>query len=37
MSHLVSLIINEDASIKISELTKRIYRLEKKTTGLDEY
>ena len=37
MSHLLSLIMHENTTNKFSEITKRIYRLEKKTTVLDEY
>jgi hypothetical protein len=37
MSHLLSLIMHEDTTTKFSELTKQIYRLEKKTAGLPEY
>ncbi|MGH9988373.1 MAG: hypothetical protein ACRD8W_30935 [Nitrososphaeraceae archaeon] len=37
MSHLLSLIIHEETTSKFRELTKRIYRLEKKTAGLSEY
>jgi len=37
MSHLLSLIIHEETTSKFSELTKRIYRLEKKTAELPEY
>ena len=29
ISHLLSLIINEETTIKIRDLTKRVYRLEK--------
>jgi hypothetical protein len=29
MSHLLSLIINEETTIKIRDLTKRVYQLEK--------
>ena len=37
MSHLLSLIMHEETTNKFSELTKRIYRLEKKTAELPEY
>jgi hypothetical protein len=37
MSHLLSLIMREETTNKFSELTKRIYRLEKKTAELPEY
>jgi hypothetical protein len=37
MSHLLSLIMKEETVDKFSELTKRIYRLEKKTAELPEY
>jgi hypothetical protein len=37
MSHLLSLIEHEETTNKLSELTKRIYRLEKKTAALPEY
>jgi hypothetical protein len=37
MSHLLSLIEHEKTTNKLSELTKRIYRLEKKTAELPEY
>ncbi|MGH9982724.1 MAG: hypothetical protein ACRD8W_02060 [Nitrososphaeraceae archaeon] len=37
MSHLLSLIMPEDTTTKFSELTKQIYRLEKKTAGLPGY
>ncbi len=37
MSHLLSFIMHVETTNKFSELTKRIYRLEKKTMGLDEY
>jgi hypothetical protein len=36
MSYLLLLIIHEETTEKISNLTKRVYRLEK-TAGLDEY
>jgi hypothetical protein len=34
MSHLLSLTINEETTIKIRDLTKRVYRLEK-ANGLE--
>lgn len=37
MSHLLSLIMQQETADKFSELTKRIYRLEKKTAELPEY
>jgi hypothetical protein len=37
MSHLLLLIMREETIIKFGELTKRIYRLEKKTAGMPEY
>ncbi len=37
MSNLLSLIMQEETTNKFSELTKRIYRLEKKTAGMAEY
>ena len=37
MSHLLLLIMKEESINKFSELTKRIYRLEKKTAELPEY
>ena len=37
LCHLLGLIEQQEAINKFSELTKRIYRLEKKTAGLDEY
>jgi hypothetical protein len=37
MSHLLFLIMREESTNKFSELTKPIYRLEKKTAGLPEY
>jgi hypothetical protein len=37
MSHLLGLIEHEDVTNKLSDLTKRIYRLEKKTAELYEY
>ena len=37
LCHLLGLIKEQEAINKFSELTKRIYRLEKKTAGLDEY
>lgn len=36
MAHLLGLIEHEDMINKISDLAKRVYRLEKKTEGLDE-
>jgi hypothetical protein len=36
MAHLLSLIIQEE-NIKFSELTKRIYRLDKRTGELEEH
>jgi hypothetical protein len=37
MLHLLSFIMHDETTNKFSELTKRIYRLEKKTAGLPEY
>jgi DNA polymerase elongation subunit (family B) len=37
MSHLLLLTMKEETVNKFSELTKRIYRLEKKTVELPEY
>ena len=37
MSHLLSLIEYGDITSKFSKITKRIYRLEKKTVGPPEY
>lgn len=37
MSHMLSLIIDEKTTNKISELTKRVDRLEKKTAGRGRY
>jgi hypothetical protein len=37
MSHLLSLIEHGDITSKLSEIKKRIYRLEKKTVGPPEY
>ena len=37
MSHLLSLIEHGDITSKFSKITKRIYRLEKKTGGPPEY
>ena len=37
MSHPLSLIEHENTTNKFSELTERIYRLEKKTAELPEY
>jgi hypothetical protein len=37
MSHLLSLIMRKETTNKFNELTKRIFRLEKKTAELPEY
>lgn len=37
LCHLLGLIEHQEAINKFSELPKRIYRLEKKAAGLDEY
>ena len=37
MSHLLSLILEEENTNKFSELTKRVYEQERKTVELEEY
>jgi len=37
MAHLLGIIEHEDNVNKISELTKRVYELERKTVELEEY
>jgi len=37
MSHMLSLIIDEETTNKLSELAKRVYELEKRMDKLEEY